>query len=121
MSDAMLSPSDLSRDPILEQAPDQDGSTLVTEYPPPPHLVSPAELAAQLHANPKLAALRGGMTPQATSKSGSPMSPPILVNPKCSGYFVEPVRDPVFTEDSKSLICLAQLYAVLDEVDGTFP
>jgi dual specificity phosphatase 12 len=60
-----------------------------------------ADLAAQLHANPKLAALRspGGlsmtpMTPlQAAPKAidKSSISPPILMNPKCSGYFVEPV------------------------------
>jgi dual specificity phosphatase 12 len=59
-----------------------------------------ADLAAQLHANPKLAALRtpGGlaMTPLNTNTSTraidkSNISPPILMNPKCSGYFVEPV------------------------------
>ena len=57
-----------------------------------------ADLAAQLHANPKLAALRapGGfsMTPLHTATrviDKSSMSPPILMNPKCSGYFVEPV------------------------------
>ena len=57
-----------------------------------------ADLAAQLHANPKLAALRtpGGlaMTPLNTSTRAidkSSISPPILMNPKCSGYFVEPV------------------------------
>jgi dual specificity phosphatase 12 len=62
-----------------------------------------AELAAQLHSNPKLAALRspGGLSmtpmtplhaasaPRAIDKSS--ISPPILMNPKCSGYFVEPV------------------------------
>ena len=62
-----------------------------------------AELSAQLHANPKLAALRspGGFSmtpmtplhaataPKAIDKSS--ISPPILMNPKCSGYFVEPV------------------------------
>ena len=60
-----------------------------------------ADLAAQLQTNPKLAALRspGGfsmtpMTPlQAAPKTidKSSISPPILMNPKCSGYFVEPV------------------------------
>jgi dual specificity phosphatase 12 len=60
-----------------------------------------ADLAAQLHANPKLAVLRapGGlaMTPLNTANTASRvidkshMSPPILMNPKCSGYFVEPV------------------------------
>jgi dual specificity phosphatase 12 len=57
-----------------------------------------SDLAAQLHANPKLAALRspGGlsMTPLNNAPRGidkSSISPPILMNPKCSGYFVEPV------------------------------
>ena len=56
-----------------------------------------ADLAAQLHANPKLAALRPPglamtplhLTPRVMDKSS--ISPPILMNPKCSGYFVEPV------------------------------
>ena len=62
-----------------------------------------ADLAAQLHANPKLAALRspGGlaMTPLNTASrvvDKSSISPPILMNPKCSGYFVEPVGRNVF-------------------------
>ena len=57
-----------------------------------------AELSAQLHSNPKLAALRspGGlsMTPlQTTTRviDKASISPPILMNPKCSGHFVEPV------------------------------
>jgi len=63
-----------------------------------------AELTAQLHANPKLAGLRspGGLSmtpmtplhavtaPRAIDKSS--ISPPILMNPKCSGYFVEPMK-----------------------------
>ncbi|KZV59928.1 hypothetical protein PENSPDRAFT_659853 [Peniophora sp. CONT] len=64
----------------------------------PGGLQSPADLAAQLYANPKLAALRGaggmGMTPLQTSGGSrpDPRSPPILANPKCSGYFVEPME-----------------------------
>lgn len=59
-----------------------------------------SDLAAQLQTNPKLAALRPpglSMTPitplQAAPKTidKSSISPPILMNPKCSGYFVEPV------------------------------
>ncbi|KAI0656971.1 hypothetical protein C8Q70DRAFT_306841 [Cubamyces menziesii] len=61
--------------------------------------VHPSDLAAQLSSHPKLAALRApaglAMTP-ATSAPQSPginiKSPPILVNPKCSGYFVEPMK-----------------------------
>lgn len=56
------------------------------------------DLAAQLHANPKLAALRspGGLSmtplqPATRVIDKSTISPPILMNPKCSGYFVEPV------------------------------
>ncbi|KIY66872.1 phosphatases II [Cylindrobasidium torrendii FP15055 ss-10] len=65
----------------------------------PKHFTSPQELAAQLSANPKLAALRNGisMTPahssNATSvKLESIVSPPIIANPKCSGYFVEAMK-----------------------------
>jgi len=69
---------------------------------------TPSDLAAQLHANPKLAALRGGLTmsPLVTTPAGmSPPIPmarpippapvqsaPILANAKCSGYFVEPMK-----------------------------
>ncbi|KAI1784869.1 hypothetical protein LXA43DRAFT_1066409 [Ganoderma leucocontextum] len=74
----------------------------------------PADLAAQLASHPKLAALRlpGGlsMTPLASAGGVSPgrsapqgpglasvkepnyLAPPILANPKCSGYFVEPMK-----------------------------
>ena len=68
-----------------------------------PALQSPADLAAQLYANPKLAALRSPTIGRAMSPGGGarerererermPVSPPILMNNKCSGYFVEPVR-----------------------------
>lgn len=81
--------------------------------------VHPSDLAAQLASHPKLAALRApaglSMTPlasgsgapsparsapqspgvaSAVTKSSNyfpPVSAPILANPKCSGYFVEPV------------------------------
>lgn len=62
-------------------------------------LSHPSDLAAQLYANPKIAALRSGLSlvPHPSPSLGtSPdprpaFSPPIIVNPKCSGYFVEPV------------------------------
>uniref|UniRef100_A0A0W0FZG5 protein-tyrosine-phosphatase n=1 Tax=Moniliophthora roreri TaxID=221103 RepID=A0A0W0FZG5_MONRR len=80
-----------------------------------PHFASPTDLAAQLNANPKLAALKSpvsitpsGITPLQTQGLGStnqasaapspisriamPPSAPILINPKCSGYFVEPMK-----------------------------
>ncbi|KAG1843142.1 hypothetical protein DFJ58DRAFT_805018 [Suillus subalutaceus] len=61
--------------------------TSKTGGPPQP----PLDLAAELHSHPKLAALR---MPPSLSMTGirSPVSPPILMNPKCSGYFVEPMK-----------------------------
>ncbi|KAL4079485.1 hypothetical protein J3A83DRAFT_4085933 [Scleroderma citrinum] len=60
------------------------------------HYASPADLAAQLNSHPKLAALRAPPSLAMTSISGpnskQPVSPPILMNPKCSGYFVEPMK-----------------------------
>ncbi|KII87806.1 hypothetical protein PLICRDRAFT_176572 [Plicaturopsis crispa FD-325 SS-3] len=73
-------------------------STAHALSPPPPQstFVHPADLAAQLYSNPKLAALRSpGLpgTPTTTApKFSAPASPPILANPKCSGYFVEPMK-----------------------------
>ncbi|KAG1823341.1 protein-tyrosine phosphatase-like protein [Suillus subaureus] len=54
-------------------------------------LQPPLDLAAELHSHPKLAALR---MPPSLSMTGirSSISPPILMNPKCSGYFVEPMK-----------------------------
>ncbi|KAG1805354.1 protein-tyrosine phosphatase-like protein [Suillus subaureus] len=48
-------------------------------------------LQPPLHSHPKLAALR---MPPSLSMTGirSSISPPILMNPKCSGYFVEPMK-----------------------------
>ncbi|KAH9917674.1 uncharacterized protein BXZ73DRAFT_92353 [Epithele typhae] len=82
--------------------------------------VHPTDLAAQLAAHPKLAVLRPtglSMTPMSpniptgspspprsaqqcpdaitalkNSSYFTPVSPPILANPKCSGYFVEPMK-----------------------------
>jgi len=96
MSDAMLSSPVDGRNRSSERGADQqDPSEDDRPSIPPTHLASPAELAAQLHANPKLAALRSpmAMTPlQSVTKATSPVSPPILMNPKCSGYFVEPMK-----------------------------
>ncbi|KDQ58506.1 hypothetical protein JAAARDRAFT_34319 [Jaapia argillacea MUCL 33604] len=57
----------------------------------------PSDLAAQLFANPKLAALRSpmAMTPMTQTPSVKPTQPipaPILINAKCSGYFLEPMK-----------------------------
>lgn len=62
-----------------------------------------AELSAQLHSNPTLAELRPELhvkpvsspsllaPPRAGRNGGASANSPILVNPNCSGYFVEPV------------------------------
>ena len=64
-----------------------------------PGLSHPSDLSAQLSSNAKLAALRGGLSivPQPSPSLSPnhlrvPTDPPLLINPKCSGYFVEPVR-----------------------------
>ena len=55
-------------------------------------LVHPNSLSAQLYAHPKLAALRTAGLPTSTTPSPTLASfPPILVDPRCSGYFVEAV------------------------------
>lgn len=62
-------------------------------------LVHPSDLAAQLYANPQIAALRDGLSivPQPSLSLSPPINPlaqfnpPTLINSKCSGYFVEPV------------------------------
>ncbi len=86
LSDAVLTPvgDKVSHEPNTREA---EGGN---EKP----LVNPAELAARLYSNPKLAALKsptGATLPGGPPKNAVPISPPILVNPKCSGYFVEPV------------------------------
>jgi dual specificity phosphatase 12 len=56
-------------------------------------LVHPNTLSTQLHANPKLAALRTSTgLPKSTTPSPTLASaPPILADQRCSGYFVEAV------------------------------
>ncbi|KAJ7185749.1 hypothetical protein C8R46DRAFT_982515 [Mycena filopes] len=67
------------------------------------HFSSSEDIAAQLFANPKLAAFRAPLMSPLTpltplqgsgpgTPKGLPVSPPILANPKCSGYFVEPMK-----------------------------
>lgn len=75
LSDAVLaSPKDTS------PTSPQDGAATT-------HFSSSDDIAAQLFAHPKLAAFR--MSPL---QPAAAVSPPILVNPKCSGYFVEPMK-----------------------------
>ncbi|KAF9449282.1 hypothetical protein P691DRAFT_799489 [Macrolepiota fuliginosa MF-IS2] len=120
LSAAVMTPaSESNKEAAPTSAPDTEGvgGTGGGTVPPPPttqatasqepmttHLISPANLAAQLYANPKLAALRSpsfGSASVPSSAVASPtgaqpkpsiVSPPIIVNPKCSGYFVEPMK-----------------------------
>ena len=82
LSNAVLTPVDdkTTHEPYTREA--ESGN----ERP----LVNPAELTARLYSNPKLAALKSP-APTGIPKNAVPISPPILANPKCSGYFVEPV------------------------------
>lgn len=59
----------------------------------PSGLVHASELSAQLISNPKLAMLRSGLSvvPAPSPSLGNARGSPLLANPKCSGYFVEPV------------------------------
>jgi dual specificity phosphatase 12 len=68
-----------------------EGSDGAPEKPQMTSLISPTDLAAQLYSNPKLAALRSSVGVGSSRINSSPVSPPILMNPKCSGYFLEPV------------------------------
>ncbi|KIJ62136.1 hypothetical protein HYDPIDRAFT_30689 [Hydnomerulius pinastri MD-312] len=89
-------------DPAHPLSPESEATaklspTVAPQLPSASMYASPADLAAQLSSNPKLAALR---TPPGLSMTGlngannikASISPPILMNPKCSGYFVEPMK-----------------------------
>ncbi|KAH7886986.1 hypothetical protein F5I97DRAFT_1936558 [Phlebopus sp. FC_14] len=79
--------------PVSESA-DAKESTASSQAPLSPHYAAPSDLAAQLYSHPKLAALRAPSSLSMTGLNGSKAaaSPPILMNPKCSGYFVEPMK-----------------------------
>ncbi|TRM62330.1 hypothetical protein BD626DRAFT_498862 [Schizophyllum amplum] len=74
---------------VKKEAPKSQPGTPATYF-------SPSDLAAQLNANPKLTALRrdslGATSAGGPSRGSANSSPPILMNPKCSGYFVEPMK-----------------------------
>jgi len=78
----------------LEVEEDHEIEKEVKQEPPSASgLVHPSSLSAQLQAHPKLAALRITSLPTSTTPSPTLASaPPILVDPRCSGYFVEAVR-----------------------------
>ncbi|KAF8184044.1 hypothetical protein K438DRAFT_1838146 [Mycena galopus ATCC 62051] len=93
LSDAALaSPSDTS--PLAPDANGANGAMM--------HFSSPGggDIAAQLFNNPKLAAFRAPLemarSPLTMTMTSLPslvsVSQPILVNPKCSGYLVEPMK-----------------------------
>ena len=78
-------------------------------------VVYPSSLSAQPHVDPKLAALQTTGLPQSTTPSPTLASaPPILVDQRCSGYFVEAVcpYEPMFGFPR---------LMVLDGMDGTVP
>ncbi|KAJ6558000.1 hypothetical protein B0H19DRAFT_125381 [Mycena capillaripes] len=91
ISDAVIA-SPVEATSPLEHPADPDAAPATT------HFSSSDDIAAQLFANPKLAAFRAPMmmSPLTPLQSGPPrslpVSPPILMNPKCSGYFVEPMK-----------------------------
>jgi len=66
-----------------------EGASLPVESPPTTHFINPSDLSSQLFANPALAVLRSA---NSAVSPNSINSPPILLNTKCSGYFVEPMK-----------------------------
>ena len=118
MEDAKLLGRSLS-DAVLTPAGDKpslETNTREAEIGNEKPLVNPAELAARLYSNPKLAALKsptGATLSGGPPKNVVPISPPILDNPKCSGYFVEPVSACTF------FTALRHFLFYLDGVDGT--
>jgi len=118
LSDALMTPlSNPSKEPAATSSQNTDSNAAANADIEKPgnkfvttHLISPANLAAQLYANPKLAALRspsfGSSTQPLSQNIAQPKSfvtsPPIIMNPKCSGYFVQPVRS--FSINSSRLV-----------------
>ena len=91
LSDAIV--STVTDDKAQLDAQSKGGATAADGTSPPvelptTHFSTPSDLASQLFANSKLAALRSADTPASPTLVNSP---PILLNAKCSGYFVEPV------------------------------
>ncbi|KAG6850082.1 hypothetical protein H0H93_001215 [Arthromyces matolae] len=103
MSDAVISPlKDPQESPLesfqtMRYALDENHPQQAGEKTLPTTFISPSELAAELMTNPKLAALRThgletSPTPHLSRPPSQSQSAPILMNPKCSGYFVEPMK-----------------------------
>lgn len=87
LSDAVVSAVTDGRD--QPEALSKGGNFTSGASLPVEHFIRPSELSLHLFANPTLAALRSINSP--VSPSLLINSPPILLNAKCSGYFVEPV------------------------------
>lgn len=108
LSDAVLAMTPDTLSPTDEEPANLDSAEHADQLPEESttHFGSSGDLVAQLYANPKLAALRSpmGMKPilASTSKPQIQMSPPILANPKCSGYFLEPVGIRVHALEARS-------------------
>ncbi|KAF9653644.1 phosphatases II, partial [Thelephora ganbajun] len=85
MSESLsMSALEIEEEPEIEKAP---GSPSISG------LAHPSSISAQLYANPKLAALRTPGLPASTTASPTFASvPPILVDSRCSGYFVEAMK-----------------------------
>jgi dual specificity phosphatase 12 len=82
LSDAISASPNLPQDPVPPPFVETMSTADVNSQPhsaPPTDVTSPSDLAAHLFANPNLVSLKWGA------------SPPILNNPHCSGYFLEPV------------------------------
>ncbi|KAF8137555.1 hypothetical protein EV363DRAFT_1318315 [Boletus edulis] len=89
LEESMTSDATASPEEPTHRAPSPSVDITITKPTASP---SPgADLAAQLSSNP---ALRAAASLSMTGLNGSraALSPPILMNPKCSGYFVEPMR-----------------------------
>jgi dual specificity phosphatase 12 len=86
MSDSLsMSALEADEEPEVEKEKKPDSSKF-TEF------AHPNIISAQLYASPTLAALRTTGLPVSTAQSSTLTSaPPILVDPRCSGYFVEAV------------------------------
>lgn len=89
LSDAVV--STVTDGKIQPKAQSKGGNSTGDVSLPDEYFIRPSGLSLQLFANPALAALRPTNSPVSPVSPSSVISPPILLNAKCSGYFVEPV------------------------------
>ena len=101
LSDAVI--STVTDGKVHPEAQSKDGNSTDDASLPVEHFIKPSDLSLHLFANPTLAALRSSNSPVSPSVV---TSPPILLNAKCSGYFVEPVSSGLLLIDHiPILIC----------------